>query len=444
MFRQLRSIIGLLLITCLGFASGVLLYGALSEGQIPGNTWIGDLYIGGRTIDQALELLKWMDNSLEQRTVVLTAQSERYLVPADRVGVQIDMVKAEDLIDDLVRSNTLLRRATGSLRSADIDSHIVLPMLFDQSAMDALIDELAQKIDQPPVSARYNITSQRFVPERPGCMVDRTALASAIIEGFRQTSPIVIDVPISVVDPAVTLGMLERLQISECISSYQTAFDPGDKPRSSNIRLAAELVDGAILLPSQEFSFNGRVGPRTREAGFMEAKEIVDSEYVIGIGGGVCQVSSTLYNAAILAHLQIVERRPHSRVSTYVPAGRDATVYYPAIDLCFRNALERPVMVSAQVESNVIHVAVISSPIEARRVEFVTRTIATLYPETHRVADPTLAPGQEVVEQESATGLVVEAYRRVFADDGSLVSEEVVSKDTYLPVNRVVRVGIGM
>jgi vancomycin resistance protein YoaR len=444
MFRQLRSIVGLLLVTCLGFASGILLYGALCGGLVPSNTWIGDLYIGERTPGQAVELLQWMNDSMRQRTLVLIAQDERYLVQADRIGVQIDMARAQDLVDDLVRSNTVWRRALGSIRSANHDTYVPLPMSFDQSAVDALIDELAKRIDQPPVDARYNIASRRFVPEKPGYMVDRTALVSAMMDGFQQVGPAVIDVPISVVSPSVTLELLERLQISECISSYQTTFDASDKPRSSNIKLAAELVDGTILLPSEEFSFNRRVGPRTREAGFLEAIEIVDNEYVIGVGGGVCQVSSTLYNAAVLARLEIIERRPHSRVSTYVPAGRDATVYYPVIDLRFRNSLERPVMISAQVESNVVRVAVIGSPLEARRVEFVTRTIATLLPQTNRVADPTLAPGKEVVEQESATGVVVEAYRRVFADDGSLVSEEIVSRDTYPPVNRVVRVGTGM
>jgi vancomycin resistance protein YoaR len=316
-------------------------------------------------------------------------------------------------------------------------------MMYSESAVQTLYERLAAAIDRPPVNARYDIVLERFVQETMGAEVDRDALVAAILKGFELGRPTAVQVPVITAGPQVTLELLGRLGIAECIASFKTEFDSRDRPRSSNIARAAGLIDGAIVMPSEEFSFNERVGPRTREAGFEEAKEIVDSEYVIGIGGGVCQVSSTLYNAAMLAGFEIVERRPHSRVSGYIQAGRDATVYYPTIDLRFCNRLEAPVMLSLQVEGNTLHAAVVGDPGATRRVEVTTRTVSTLAPKTDHILDATLPPGKEVVEQEPETGLIVETLRRVYTIDGVQVSEEVLSRDVYPPVNRVLRVGTG-
>lgn len=442
MIQQLRSIFGLVLVTCLGFFCGVLAYGGLSGGRIPDNTWIGELYVGGRTRSEAVELLEWLDDSLRNREIVLSAEGISLSVTGEDLGVRVDMEEAERLVDELLRSQTLVGRAVDSFRAAPADNCEPVPMVYSEAAMDALYQRLAAEIEEDPISARYDIPGKRLVQERLGAFVHRDALVSAIVERFQSDRPGGVDVPVASSSPAVTMELLSRLRIVECISSFETSFDSRDVPRSSNIARAAELIDGAIVMPSEEFSFNGQVGPRTRETGFQEAKEIVDSEYVIGIGGGVCQVSSTLYNAAILAGFEVVERRPHSRVCAYVAAGRDATVYYPVIDLRFRNSLEAPVMLSLQVEGNVIHAAVVGNPQTRKRVEVTTRTVSTLAPKTDHIMDATLPSGREVVEQEAESGLVVETHRTVYSGDSVL--DEVLSRDIYPPVNRVLRVGAGM
>ena len=443
MIQQLRNILGLVLVTCVGFFCGVLAYGGMSGGRMPESIWIGELYVGGRTRSEAVELLEWLHESLPNREIVLNAAGTDLRVKGADLGVGVDMEEAERLIDRIVHSQTLIGRAIDSFKAAPADAQVPVPLVYSEPALQALSERLAAAIDKPPVNARYDIVLQRFVPERMGARVDRDALVDAILEGFELAQPGAVQVPVTISSPQVTLELLSRLGIAECIASFKTEFDTRDRPRSSNIARAAGLIDGAIIMPSEGFSFNDRVGPRTREAGFEEAREIVDSEYVIGIGGGVCQVSSTLYNAAILAGFEIVERRPHSRVSGYIQAGRDATVYYPTIDLRFRNRLEAPVMLSLQVEGNKLYAAVVGDPRARRLVEVTTRTVSTLAPKTDHILDATLPSGKEVVEQEPETGLIVETLRKVFARDGVQVSEEVLSRDVYPPVNRVLRVGTG-
>jgi putative cell wall-binding protein len=138
------------------------------------------------------------------------------------------------------------------------------------------------------------------------------------------------------------------------LSEYTTYFDSGMVNRSDNIRLAAEALNGHTLSPGDLFSFNQSVGRRTAEAGYKEAPIIMGEEFVPGVGGGVCQVSTTLYNAAVLADLEIVERHHHTLPVAYVPAGQDATVSYPALDLKFRNTLDVYIVIRSSVEGNTL------------------------------------------------------------------------------------------
>ncbi|MDD2234979.1 MAG: cell wall-binding repeat-containing protein [Desulfitobacteriaceae bacterium] len=145
--------------------------------------------------------------------------------------------------------------------------------------------------------------------------------------------------------------------IQEPVSQYSTRFNSSMTNRTHNVKLAAKTLDGIVLAPGVRFSFNGSVGNRTVEAGYLEAPIISGDAFVPGIGGGVCQVSTTLYNAALLAHLEILERHPHSMPVNYVPAGKDATVSYPTLDLKFRNSLKTYLAIRSLVEGNTLTIA---------------------------------------------------------------------------------------
>ena len=138
------------------------------------------------------------------------------------------------------------------------------------------------------------------------------------------------------------------------ISEYSTHFDSNLVNRTVNIRLAAKALDGKILAPGKRFSFNESVGKRTTEAGFKEATIIEGNTYIAGIGGGICQVSSNLYNAVLLAHLEIIERHSHSLPVDYVPLGKDATVSFPVLDFKFRNSTDAYIQIRCIVKDNTL------------------------------------------------------------------------------------------
>ena len=144
-------------------------------------------------------------------------------------------------------------------------------------------------------------------------------------------------IPLTTITPEVTTNDLGERAFPEVLGSFMTKYDPGNENRSTNLKLAAEKINGTVLLPGETFSYNKVVGERTIEAGYKEAAIYQGGEVVDGLGGGICQISSTLYNAIIYANLEVTERHPHSRRVYYVPKDKDATIYYGSLNFKFRN-----------------------------------------------------------------------------------------------------------
>lgn len=209
--------------------------------------------------------------------------------------------------------------------------------------------------------------------------------------------------------------------------------------RARNVERAAELLDGAVIAPSDVLSFNDRVGPRTLRAGFRRAPVILGGEMADGIGGGVCQVASTLHAAAWDGGLEIVEHRPHSRPSTYVRMGLDATVVYPAIDLKIRNPFHFPVRVEADAEGGKLVVRIVGAE-RPREVESELRVLSRQGFAERRVDDPMLPLGTVEVTQEGILGATVERERVIREGESATTELDVVR---YPPTPRVVRVGTG-
>ena len=217
----------------------------------------------------------------------------------------------------------------------------------------------------------------------------------------------------------------------EKISSYTTYFNTEDRGRCENIAIAASLIDGVTIQPYGEFSFNKTVGRRTEEAGFQQAKIIVQGEYVLGVGGGVCQVSTTLYNAALKSGLEIVEYRPHSLCVGYVPPSRDAMVSTES-DLVFYNPHFYPVTLSARVFENGLCVSFYGKN-EGDRYEIVSRVLEELPPPA-----PIVKEGEEdAVLRNGQKGIRSEAYLERYRGK-SLLSRKRIRTDEYRPIQAII------
>ncbi len=210
----------------------------------------------------------------------------------------------------------------------------------------------------------------------------------------------------------------------EKLSSYTTYYNEEDKGRTKNIQLACKRIDGIILQAYGEFSFNQTVGKRTRSAGFQDAKIIIDGEFVVGVGGGVCQVSSTLYNAVLLAGLTVTESHPHSLPVSYVPPSRDAMVSSNS-DLCVFNVFSTPVRLRAKAENGALKISVYGKN-GGGRYEIISYITEEIPP-----PKPIVREGKEdKILRREKSGLKSESYLERYVGD-VLIGRKRLRKDSY-------------
>lgn len=228
----------------------------------------------------------------------------------------------------------------------------------------------------------------------------------------------------------------KAMEFPVLISTYTTQFDIYPAARVKNIRLAARALDGLIVGSGEVFSFNAATGPRSRESGYREAMIVVKGTFIPGVGGGVCQVASTLYNAVLRAGLPVAERHPHSRPVPYVPLGTDATVGRDGLDLRFRNNLAVPVKIITCVGKDYVTISLYGPPGHYRLAGVFSVVEEILPPPARVLWDRRIPRGKHFLEQQGQCGYRVVVLR----DEGT---PRVISRDVYSPVPQVIRAGTG-
>ncbi|MDW7674434.1 MAG: VanW family protein [Bacillota bacterium] len=235
--------------------------------------------------------------------------------------------------------------------------------------------------------------------------------------------------------PKITVSSLTERHIEDLMISFSTNFDPTQSNRVHNIKLAARTLTNYLLPPGEVFSFNRVINDTTAEKGYKAAPIIVGGELVPGIGGGICQLSSTLYNAALLANLEILERHSHQLTVPYIEPGRDATISYPYKDLAFRNNKDHSVLITADVENDILLIKLFGQPL-TERVEIKTKVLDIIMPPEKYKLESELRPGEEKLI-EGYPGFLVEVWKIVYRGEKK-ESEVKISVDRYAPYPEII------
>ncbi len=248
-------------------------------------------------------------------------------------------------------------------------------------------------------------------------------------------------IPLKITIPKKTINDLGEEAFPEQLASFSTIYDASNRNRSTNLELAAKKVNGTVIMPGEKFSYNTVVGKRTIEAGFKEGTAYIGGKVVPDVGGGICQLSSTMYNTALLANLEITERSNHMFLTGYVAASRDATVYYGSLDFAFKNTRAYPIKIVATCKNGVCKVSIYGIK-EEKEYDVIIQSKVTSYINyaTKYKDDPTLEEGKEIVEQTGVNGCRSEGYK-ILKLNGKVVSQTLLSKDTYSPREKIVRRG---
>lgn len=260
---------------------------------------------------------------------------------------------------------------------------------------------------------------------------------------YENSSEKTIKIPLVITKPTVTIDQLIKDDFADTLATYESTYKESEKNRTVNVKLAASKINGTILLPGEEFSFNNVVGERTKANGFKVATIYSANQLSQGLGGGICQVSSTLYNVALLADLNIVERKNHQLTVAYVPLGRDATVAWGSIDFRFSNSRNNPVKIVAEANNGVLTVTLLGTKEESdKNKEVVIKTVTNSSKKytTKTINDNTIEAGKQVIIQNGGYGYTVSTYKIVKVD-GVEISNTFLHKDTYNPLQQIVKVG---
>lgn len=264
----------------------------------------------------------------------------------------------------------------GNFLSSFSRSEFFLPQIdspiFNSEKYEAYLNQLDNVVKKNPVNATID-SHGNIIPEQIGSRIFRQALTERILSLYFQKGPSRLEIPTLPVYPRVDSELLGHIR-SKRIGRYITTFNSQNKTRTKNIYLAAEAINNTVIFPGETFSFNKIVGKRTSSKGYLRAPVIVRGEFSEDIGGGICQVSSTLFNAVDNAGLKIVQRFSHSRKVPYIPPGRDATVSWYGPDFAFKNSYKQPVLIQAKTMGSYLVIKLYSSDV----IEYHPKKVPTL------------------------------------------------------------------
>ncbi len=410
--------------------------------EIAANVSIAGIDVGALTSTEAqAELESRLLPSLPTDADLLHPNGT-HTISREELGVATLPAEAVSEAMRVGRTGGLLERIRTRLQLWRYGHDVPIPVWVDQRRLRQTLEGIAAQIDCEPADAQVQVTDDEQLEKVPGnvgvtLQIDESqaVLQQALSDPFRRTVELVVIAQ----PPSISTEDLKNIEV--VLASYSTPFNPGQVGRTHNLRLAIERINNTVLQPGEEFSLNETVGPRLAKAGYRTAPIFRENEVVPEIGGGVCQVATTVYNAALLANMEMIERHHHSRTVVYCPAGRDATVYYGQLDMQFKNSLDYPVLILGGIKSNRLWVNFLGKAEDDYDVKLIRTDLRRSGYATKEVPDPELEEGEREIETEGRSGVSVTLIREIRTPDGELVDRQTMHNDVYSSQTKIVRVG---
>ncbi len=422
----------------IGLLSVALLFWASVErGRAYPTAAVADRVIGASASADWLERLA---ERLEAHEILARSDWESHPVRMRELGFSVDVAATASLVQQLSEPLSPWAAARAALTGPPELRAVGVQWNWDERQARSWLLELAPEVRREPVDAVLDVERRQRSRERPGRELD----VESTLERVRELVPNqdeLLPLVFRPIAPRVALSELPPIDVTQVLAVYETDFSNKRGPRVHNIAVAAQYLDGAILEPGETLSFNQRVGKRVTERGFIDAPVIVNDEMESGVGGGVCQVATTLHAAAVFGALDITQRRSHSRPSGYAPLGLDATVIDGIQDLRIRNSYDVPIYFRAYLPSRyVVRVEVLGLELPGKVTH--EYSVTRRYPFTRRVVEkPELEPG--VIKETQSGGYGYDTVSKVVIPqpDGRRAVRRYKSK--YYPVPQVLWVGPG-
>ena len=427
--------------------SGLMLVPAqeASAGTLPSGFTAGGFDLTGMTGEEAKQKLKEQVAVMSGQEITLTIDGNEIATTAAELGFTwSNQAEVEEEAEKYAGGN-LLRRYLNqkSLEKEPVD--IALVTEVDAGKVAEFVESRLSEYTRPAQDAVITKTESGFqVTESViGMEVDTEATKQALDQAIKGglTAPVTVAAVVAETQPAKTTEQLATIQ--DELGTFSTSFSAGNRSRTKNLTTGAGKINGTVLMPGEEFSAYTWLTPFTVENGYAAAGSYANGQVVDTVGGGACQICTTLYNAALLSELEITQRQNHSMIVTYVKPSRDSAIAGTVKDLKFKNSYETPIYLEGLVNGSTLTFTIYGQETRPanREIKFVSETVSTKDPgEPVMKEDPTLAPGSQVKEQSAHTGLQSRLWKYVYVD-GAETEKTLVNSDTYMASKAIYRVG---
>jgi vancomycin resistance protein YoaR len=376
-------------------------------------------------------------NAIYDKTLIKVKEAD-LLIQEDRVTIR------SGYHGESIDKNKVLQQIENNICMLGSDPVAVDAVITPPSAID--VDDYVKKINREPVDAvaRIENNSVVIVPHVIGRNIEKSSLVSIAseLEKSENTEKIL---PVVFIQPKTTTEDVNAKLFKDTLYTMNTQFRTdtvNNVNRGENIRIAVSKINGLMLAPGEEFSFNKIVGPRTEAGGYKIAHVYSGGKVIDDVGGGICQVSTTLYNSVLYSNLDVTERNDHQFTVSYVPFGQDAAVSYGGPDFKFRNSTSWPIRIDGRVtKENRIYFTLMGTDENlGRKIEIVHETVKTTDFVKKYIDDPTLEEGKTKVKQNGMKGYVINTYK-IIKQDGKITSKTKIYTSTYRPLDEEILKG---
>ena len=409
--------------------------------------FVDGISVGGMTVEEAREALsQTTGETAGQFSVTVAIGDKTWKFDSSNVPSARNLGNVLEKAYAIGRTNTVEIQATQqtpfrqrvntALALREQGVNLTTTATYDHDAVRTLVDEIAAYVTRDPIDAQiltfdYKTRSFTFSSEQPGVTLDADLLyerVCAALDKWEKNATVTVDPVIT--QPSVTK---DTLAAGFTMVAAYTTTTTKDSNRNTNIRLACEAINGTALMPGEIFSFNQATGQRTVEKGYKSAGAIAAGQSIEEVGGGICQVSSTIFNAVARANLEIVDRSPQAWPSSYVKKGEDATVNWPNLDFKFKNNTDYPVFLITYYEDRKMSAEIWGMSLgEGVSIDLESQVIRTMDPPTEikYVYNSSLPYGTNKTTVKARTGYVVETYK-VWYKNGEEFKREILHTSTY-------------
>lgn len=417
---------------------------AEEEERIAQGVYIGNVNVGGMTAEEAENAVESYVQSVKDATITLEAGERSITVPASEFGIAFSGENVVNTAMDICKSGNLIKRYKDTKDLENGTKVVEMSLTVDHTAVADLLDTQAANLNQDAVDYGLVRESSGFTitEGRQGIAVNVDESVSAVEEFFNGSwdgSDAAVSLVADIVDPK---GSMEELsKVTDLLGSYHTNFSGSTENRCENVRLATSKINGTVLYPGEEFSVHDAISPIDAEGGYQLAGAYENGQTVESYGGGVCQVSTTLYNAVLLAELEVTQRSNHSMIVTYVSPSMDAAIAGDYKDLKFKNNQDIPIYIEGYISGKDLYFNIFGEETRPsnRKVTYESEIVSEEDPGTQFVATADPA-GTLTKTQGKHLGYVARLWKIVTVD-GVEESREIWNNSTYRSSPKIVNVG---